>query len=271
MKNTIKISIITINLNNKSGLKNTIESVINQDYENIEFLIIDGNSNDGSTEIIKNYLEKIYYAVSESDSGIYNAMNKGIHKSSGDFLLFLNSGDILFDNNVISKVANLILPEDEIIAGNLVENHIKKYKTRVNDSKITPELFLESGLTHQSTFVKKVLFDKYGYYNEQLYISSDLEFFVNVLLTKNTNYRMINVPICIFDMNGIGTDEKTMPIRIAERKLIFEKYFSKPVIESFEKNYINKIVTEKKWFIPILKTTYLFRFIKYKFKKIFNL
>ena len=90
------ISIITINLNNKDGLKRTIESVINQNkFDIIEYIIIDGGSTDGSVDIIKEYNDKITYWVSEKDKGIYNAMNNGIKASSGDYLLFLNSGDHL--------------------------------------------------------------------------------------------------------------------------------------------------------------------------------
>ena len=89
------ISIITINYNNKSGLSRTIESVINQTYSNIQYIIIDGASTDGSKKIIKKYEHHISYWISEPDSGIYNAMNKGVDKAVGDYLLFLNSGDYL--------------------------------------------------------------------------------------------------------------------------------------------------------------------------------
>ena len=91
----LKISIITINYNNKSGLEKTIESVLQQTYDNIEYLVIDGNSTDGSKDVIKKYKHRISYWVSEPDSGIYNAMNKGGTKATGDYLLFLNSGDVL--------------------------------------------------------------------------------------------------------------------------------------------------------------------------------
>ena len=100
--NSMKISIITINFNNLEGLKKTIESVINQTYSNIEYIVIDGGSTDGSVEVIKEYNDEITYWVFEKDKGIYNAMNKGILKSKGKYLQFLNSEDWLIDNEVVN-------------------------------------------------------------------------------------------------------------------------------------------------------------------------
>ena len=99
------IDIITINLNNKEGLKRTIESVINQTYfDKVNFIIIDGGSTDGSVDIINEYRDKLYYWISEKDDGIYNAMNKGIKVSLNDYCLFLNSGDYLKENNALERV-----------------------------------------------------------------------------------------------------------------------------------------------------------------------
>ena len=100
----MKFSIITVNYNNKEGLRKTIESVIHQTFNDYEYIIIDGGSTDGSVDIIKEYNDKISYWISEKDKGIYNAMNKGIRVSTGDYLLFLNSGDHLSENNVLEKV-----------------------------------------------------------------------------------------------------------------------------------------------------------------------
>lgn len=97
-----KLSIISINLNNSEGLQKTIRSVIRQTNSDFEYIVIDGNSKDGSLNVIKNFDNQITYWVSEPDSGIYNAMNKGISKSTGRYCLFLNSGDWLADENVIS-------------------------------------------------------------------------------------------------------------------------------------------------------------------------
>ena len=100
----MKLSIITINLNNADGLYRTINSVINQTYKNIEYIIIDGGSSDNSCDVIKKFEEHLTYWISENDNGIYEAMNKGIIKSTGDYIYILNSGDILYSNNTIKNV-----------------------------------------------------------------------------------------------------------------------------------------------------------------------
>ena len=102
-----KLSIITINKNNAIGLEKTIQSVINQTYfDKIEYIVIDGLSTDGSSMIIDKYKDYFSYWVSEEDNGIYDAMNKGTNVATGEYLLFLNSGDVLYHNNIIKEVYN---------------------------------------------------------------------------------------------------------------------------------------------------------------------
>src|SRR5215213_3812369 len=98
-----QFSIISINLNNAEGLQKTFDSVFNQTFTDFEYIIIDGGSSDGSEEIIKENADKFSYWVSEKDDGIYDAMNKGIAKATGDYLLFLNSGDHLLDSSILQK------------------------------------------------------------------------------------------------------------------------------------------------------------------------
>ena len=116
----MKISIITVNYNDKDGLEKTIKSVLNQENTVFEYLVIDGNSADGSKDVIEKYKDKIDYWVSEPDSGIYNAMNKGILAATGDYLLFLNSGDWLYENDSIANVDKLILESKDIYFGNAI-------------------------------------------------------------------------------------------------------------------------------------------------------
>ena len=97
----MKYSIITINYNNRDGLRNTIESIINQSYKDYEFIVIDGGSTDGSVDIINEYKDRITYWVSEKDNGIYHAMNKGVKTAHGEYLSFINSGDMLYNDHVL--------------------------------------------------------------------------------------------------------------------------------------------------------------------------
>ena len=111
------LSIITINRNNAAGLRKTIESVVSQTYTDFDYIIIDGASTDESVDVIKEYADRITYWVSEPDTGIYNAMNKGILKANGEYCLFLNSGDWLYDNDVLNDVFS-ISPTEDIVYGN---------------------------------------------------------------------------------------------------------------------------------------------------------
>lgn len=112
-------SIITINYNDKSGLRRTIESVASQTYVDYEYIIIDGGSTDGSVDVIKEFASDIDCWVSEKDRGIYHAMNKGVLQAHGDYCLFLNSGDAFYDKSVLEHIAEKGLKED-IIVGKLV-------------------------------------------------------------------------------------------------------------------------------------------------------
>ena len=156
MSNTLpKLSIITINYNNTRGLEKTLSSVWNdQTYSNFEHIVIDGGSTDGSVDVIKKYADKLTYWVSEPDKGIYNAMNKGILKAKGEYLLFLNSGDYLC-NEALSEIFSENFSED-IVYGNftlLCKNGEKKIKT-FSEQVDYNLLYLES-IGHQSTLIKR--------------------------------------------------------------------------------------------------------------------
>lgn len=114
----MKLSIITINYDNKEGLLKTILSVVNQINHDYEYIIIDGGSNDGSVDIIKDYADKIDYWVSSKDKGIYNAMNKGIDVAKGEYCIFMNSGDTFYDSNTL-KLCIPCLDGTDVLAGDV--------------------------------------------------------------------------------------------------------------------------------------------------------
>ena len=122
-----KLSIITINYNNFEGLNRTLKSVINQNLKNFEYIVIDGGSTDGSKELIEKYADKISYWVSEPDRGIYHAMNKGIVKASGEYLLFMNSGDLFYNNFILNEVIDDISKYDLIYFDILIRDGNKEY------------------------------------------------------------------------------------------------------------------------------------------------
>lgn len=196
-----KLSVITINYNNAKGLQKTIESVINQTCDDFEYIIIDGGSDDNSLEIIKKYEKHITYWVSEKDDGIYNAMNKGIKQAKGEYCLFLNSGDYLFNNLVLQSTIGQGFNED-IVFGN-----INTEKGIVNFPNILTILtFLNGTICHQAIFHKTDLFKKYSLYDEKLTIVADWEFLFKTIIIHNCSYRHINQVICYYDITGISSN-----------------------------------------------------------------
>jgi len=228
-----KLSIITVNLNNREGLERTIQSVISQTFTDFEYIIIDGGSTDGSVEVIQNHADRIDYWVSEPDKGIYNAMNKGILKANGEYLLFLNSGDWLADEKVVKDFCKSNLNED-IISGNVVMNNPKKeiWKTPQKD-ELKFSVFYEGTLPHPPTFIIKDLFYQYGFYNENNILVSDWEFFLKCLVIKNCSYNHVDRIISYFDMTGISQNPLFANLLMEERQSILKKYFPEIVLADY--------------------------------------
>jgi glycosyltransferase involved in cell wall biosynthesis len=226
-----KISIITINYNNLEGLKKTLESVVNQTWKEFEYIVIDGASTDGSAEYIKSQSSNIDYWVSESDGGIYNAMNKGIVKASGEYLLFLNSGDHLIGNDALKKnykfvtLNDLIYFDLKVIDRN--EIFVKKYPNQLSFS-----YFLKETLPHPATFIKKTIFDTIGLYDESLKIVSDWKFFIESVCKFNSSYKRVDETLTVFYLDGLSSDSRN-------KNLIFEE--KQKVLKSDFKAYIDDI------------------------------
>lgn len=202
------INVITINLNNKDGLKKTIESVVNQTYfDKINYIIIDGGSTDGSVDVIKEYQDKLYYWVSEKDNGIFNAMNKGIDAAPNEgYCLFLNSGDYLSDNTIIEKVYNEL--DKDIVYGN--EFMVKKNNSMFTSSypdTLDEGFFKRTALPHQSTFIKTELMKKHKY-SEEYEIIGDWKFLREMIMVHKVSYKHIRQNISVYYLNGVSTNNK---------------------------------------------------------------
>ena len=182
----LKVTIITSIFNNKAFIEEAINSVNEQTYNNIEHIIIDGNSTDGSKDIIKKNMNKKIRFLCENDSGIYDALNKGINMSSGDIIGVLHSDDVFKDSNVIMKVVNEFKKYDfDLLYGDL--NYISKSKNKrilrkwkANNYSIKKIKFGWMP-PHTSTFIKKKLFNKVGLYDEQYQISADYDLLTRIL------------------------------------------------------------------------------------------
>jgi glycosyltransferase involved in cell wall biosynthesis len=203
----LKLSIITVNLNNRDGLLKTVESVFNQTCTGFEYLIIDGGSTDGSREIIETHSSKLSFWVSEPDRGIYHAMNKGIEKAKGEYVLFLNSGDFLVDGSVLEKVFQIDFSEEIVVGDCHISQNGKVIFHATPPDEISLVAFYGRSIPHQSTFFLRDLFDRTGQYTENFKIHSDLEFFIKSLIIKNCSYRHIPVTVSNYNMEGIsGSD-----------------------------------------------------------------
>lgn len=175
-----KLTIITINYNNRDGLKKTIESVVTQKDQDFEYIVIDGGSTDGSVEIIKEYEKFIDYWISEPDAGIYNAMNKGVAVAHGEYCNFLNSGDFYYDNEVVRRFNNYPpIQLTDIVLGYevLVDDKGKEHFHRDVKDEIHLLDLVVSAISHQSSFIRTEICRKYPY-DENYKIVSDWKFYL---------------------------------------------------------------------------------------------
>jgi glycosyltransferase involved in cell wall biosynthesis len=237
-----KISIITINYNNLEGLQRTVESVVNQTWHEFEYIIIDGGSTDGSAEYIESKKEHFDYWVSEPDKGIYNAMNKGIAKATGEYLLFLNSGDYLYSTRVLEENHSVIKDYDliyfDLEALGEKETEIVSYPEQIKFSYM-----LLGTLPHPATFIKTKIFDQFGLYDENLKIVSDWKFFMLALFKYNSTYFKVNQTLSVFCIGGISSDITNNELHNRERNEVLNSDFKAYVEEIKELNEIKLLVS----------------------------
>ena len=221
---SVKLTILTINYNNKKGLIKTFESIKKQTWSDFEFLVIDGGSTDGCKELIETN-PQINYWVSEKDSGVYNAMNKGILKATGDYIIFMNSGDFFYDEFVLEKIKNQFDSNIDILYGDSVFFNDKGRKIMKAPKNLTFGFFFDGGLNHQAVFIKRSLFSDYFLYNEAYKICADWEFFIVLICIHNVSQKHLNEIICYYDYSGISAQVENLPIYIQERETTLNKYF----------------------------------------------
>ncbi|MBF4465656.1 glycosyltransferase family 2 protein [Flavobacterium sp. LC2016-12] len=221
----MKLTIITINYNNLNGLKKTVESVVNQTWQEFEYIVIDGGSKDGSADYIERHSDKIDYWISEPDNGIYNAMNKGIAKANGEYLLFLNSGDHFYDNATLYENHHKINNFD-LIYFNILYVDQKESKNVSYPDILDFSFFYTGTLCHQSTIIKKELFDIVGLYDEDLKIVADWKFFILALFKFNCSYQKVNKTLATYYLDGLSSDNKNAILIYKEREAVLNSNFA---------------------------------------------
>ena len=199
-----------------------MQSVLEQTYSKIEYIIIDGGSTDGSKEYIESKDKNLAYWVSEPDKGIYHAMNKGIDQATGDYVLFLNSGDRLVGAEIVDVISKNF-GDCDILFGNLIKVSINQKQLidkGPQSSNLTLNNFFVGTLNHPSTFIKRDLFKKYGKYDESLKIVSDWKFFLIAIGLNDSVVKYLDTEISYFDMTGLSNSN--LKARKDERDLVLK-------------------------------------------------
>lgn len=243
----MKLSIITINYNNAEGLRKTLASVASQTYRDIEHIIVDGASTDGSVDVIKEYENQLNIThstihilwSSEPDTGIYDAMNRGIRKAKGEYTLMLNSGDYLVDEYVLERIMPKLDGTDIVQGNNIEECSGKTYRNRgYGKSDIDFFDVMKGHFLHQSSFCKRDLFERYGYFDETYKMSGDTKFFMNCLGKNDASFKYIDIDVANYDLGGISAEKtgKWAQLRAVEHARLMKELYSPRLLHFFETN-----------------------------------
>jgi glycosyltransferase involved in cell wall biosynthesis len=247
MKSLTKVSIITVSYNSESTVRETIESIIGQDYQNIEYIIVDGNSTDNTSSIVKSYGSKISKFVSEKDNGLYDAMNKGIRMATGDIIGIINSDDIYSSQNIISKVVAIFETKSvDVVYGDLYyfrtgfpDIPIRNYK-----GKIFSLTRAKYGLMppHPTFFIKKKTYEKYGYFDTNFTLSADFDLILRFLGIHKVSFEYIPEILVKMRMGGKSTSSlKRVVTMNRESMLACKKNGIRTNVFKFHIKYLIKV------------------------------
>ena len=204
----MKISIITVCYNSAKTIEKTFQSVQNQTYTNVEYIVVDGGSKDTTLEIVNNYKNLVSQCISEPDKGLYDAMNKGIQLATGDIVGILNSDDIFTENHVLEDIANFHLQNNvDASVGNIIQfNEQGKTVRKYSAKNWNPEK-LKIGFmpAHPAIFFKRALFEKYGKYHLDFVSGADYELIVRFFLKHHISWRFSNITTTAMLRGGISS------------------------------------------------------------------
>ena len=217
------LSIITICYNEKQ-IERTCKSIVNQTWQDFEWIVVDGGSTDGTLDILNKYKDRINIFISEPDTGIYNAMNKGIKLATGTYLNFMNGGDAFYDNTVLENAFKDKTYTDDILYSDCCGFYNGAKRPFLAPETIEPEMWLYRTINHQASFIKKEAFEKYGLYNENYKIASDFEQFV-IFHKNGCSFKYLPITISLFDMEGISNINVSKNIQ--ERRQIEQEHLFK--------------------------------------------
>lgn len=256
----MKLSIITINRNNAEGLRKTLASVASQTYHDIEHIVIDGASTDTSVDVIRKYESSNQSPshpltvtwISEPDNGIYNAINKGIKRATGDYIYILNSGDALVAPNVVERIMAVLQLEIgncklkngvPILLGNIIQVYPDGRKIReakyhsckdtapkaIDASMLT---FYRGTIPHDAAFVRRDLFEKYGYFDETMHICADWKLYLDMIALGDIVPMYVDIDVVLFDMTGVSNVNNEL--RLKERWAYLEQVLPASVLKDYD-------------------------------------
>lgn len=205
----MKCTIITVSYNAVNTIESTINSVLSQDYNDIEYIIVDGSSSDGTKEIIQRYNDKITKWISEKDNGIYDAMNKGILLATGDVIGILNADDLYSSNDIISKIVNQFTKSNaDALYGDLkyvLKNDISKTIRFWKSGEYTDGKFLKGWMPpHPTFFVKKSIYNQFGLYRTDMPSAADYELMLRFIHVKKIKLTYLSELITIMREGGVS-------------------------------------------------------------------
>lgn len=244
MNSLAKISIITVVFNGEKYIEETIQSIINQTCKNIEYIIIDGGSTDGTLDIIKKYKDRVDYWISEKDKGIYDAMNKGIDVASGEYINFLNAGDSFVNENILKKTFTQLDRSYDLVYGpSIVTGNEKNVLLEPKEfTKFNLYFWNTRVVCHQAMFVKKSVVSKYSM---KYKLKGELNWYLD-LVDKVKSYKIVDFPMVYYALGGAG-DVNYRLNTIESLKVVFRRSFmlgciSLPIVLF---KYFKKVLNER--------------------------
>lgn len=206
----LSVSIVTVSKNSKNTIAYTVNSVLEQTYPEIEYVVVDGFSKDGTVDIVKSYGNRISKFISEPDGGIYEAINKGIGAATGDIIGILNSDDVFFDNNIIKRVAEEFSRNDiDSVIGDVQfvdPMNISKVVRYYSSKNFHPGKFKYGYMpAHPSFYAKRQLFEKYGLYKTDYKIAADYELLIRFMYKNKIRYKYLGIPFVNMRTGGAST------------------------------------------------------------------
>lgn len=241
-----KVSVITVTYNALDGLRRTVKSVIGQQFDNYEFIVVDGAGADGTADYLRAEATGVTRWVSEPDGGIYEAMNKGVRMAQGEYCIFMNAGDCFVDDGVLASVFPFLDGTDLVIGNQIHVNEqgmMDDYTPAKGSFNLTN--LLQSAVKHQSTFIRRSVLISHPY-DESLRLVSDWKFFLELFLEGAVSYKTVDVNVCFFF--GGGATDKNRELGKKERLDVLSAYpefksiWESPYRPSFTKKSRNKLL-----------------------------